>query len=145
LPLIVGVDRPHRQPVLHHRGQERVDVVDRLAQVDRHVLALAGALAPDRRGAHRRRHRRQRHRRADAEVAAQDRVAAGEGDCTSAIVRRAAEVGHEGGEGGVDVEGGVLGICPAADSGGEGRGRKGRRLEHVPARHVHPSSPPIVG
>jgi len=60
----------------------------------------------DRCRANARRHRRQGHRRPDAEVAAQDGIAADEGDRASAVTEALAEVLHEVGKLLIDVKGG---------------------------------------
>jgi hypothetical protein len=88
---VVAGHGAHGHALLHDDGHQRVDVVHGLAQVHLQVLLLAGAVLPDGGSRHARAHGRNGHAGGDAEVAAHDRVLAGERD----LAAGAGEVGGQ--------------------------------------------------
>ena len=105
--IVLRIDDSGRLFLLKDEAHIGHRVVDGLAQIDRKVLAFAGALAPDRRRAKPRGHRRDRHAGADAKMTADDRVAAGEGHRAASVGRAPADLVHELAKLGLNVEGAV--------------------------------------
>jgi hypothetical protein len=117
---VVGRDLASCYALLHHQRDDRIDIVQGLAQINGEVLRLLRAFPPGSGGADAGSHGGNRHTGGNTEMTANNGIPSGEYNLASGIRGAAANAPHEFRESAIDIEsrGAGLGYRHAGELGG---------------------------